>query len=314
MDGDRHSATYDAFLNDVLAGLSQAEKSLPARWFYDAEGSRLFDLITQLPEYYPTRTELGILEQRAGDMAQRIGPDALIVEYGAGSLVKIRYLLDALERPAGFVPVDISETHLKHAADKLREAYPGLAVHPVAADFMRDSLRLSAAWDGRRKVGFFPGSTIGNLSDPQIHAFLTAARKDLGADGLFLIGVDQPKSPELLLKAYDDAQGVTAAFNLNLLARINRELGGDFDIDQFRHKAVWNAKESRIEMHLKSLVRQTAHIQGRSFEFAAEETIHTENSRKIPSDVFANLAEKAGWRIIADWRDDKNWFAMILLA
>lgn len=305
--------TDPAFLQDVLEGLARSQKSIPARWFYDVRGSRLFDEITALPEYYPTRTETGILAASASEMAQSVGPDAMLVEYGAGSLVKVRYLLDELERPAGYAPVDISESHLRAAARKLETDYPDLHVYPVAADFMEEGLGGKLPERGRR-AGFFPGSTIGNLSDAQIVSFLSTARRDLGPDALFLIGVDLPKSPDVLVPAYDDAAGVTAAFNLNVLVRANRELGADFDVSAFAHLAVWNSEESRIEMHLKSLIEQSVRIAGRDFTFAQGETIHTENSRKLSCEKLGGLVQEAGWTIQRDWRDAKDWFSMVLLA
>lgn len=310
---DSDDGSFDAaFLQDVLYGLSQRQKSLPARWFYDKRGSQLFDEITALPEYYPTRTETAILKAKAGEMAGRIGPGALLVEYGAGSLVKIRYLLDRLEQAAGYTPVDISETHLHAAARKLQADYPTLNIHPIAADFMGEGLgdRLP---DGGHRVGFFPGSTIGNLSDEQIVLFLKTARRDLGPDALFLIGTDLPKSEDVLVPAYDDAAGVTAAFNLNLLDRANRELGADFKVEAFEHLAIWNAEESRIEMHLRSVVDQTVTIAGRPFAFSAGETVHTENSRKLPPEKLDALAREAGWQIERDWRDERDWFSLTLL-
>ncbi len=310
---DSDDGSFDAaFLQDVLNGLAQRQKSIPARWFYDKRGSQLFDQITALPEYYPTRTETGILAEKAGEMAARIGADALLVEYGAGSLVKVRYLLDQFERPAGYAPVDISETHLHAAARKLQADYPKLSIHPIAADFMGEDLgdRLP---DGGRRVGFFPGSTIGNLSDEQIVLFLKTARRDLGPDALFLIGTDLPKAEDVLVPAYDDAAGVTAAFNLNLLDRANRELGANFNLETFKHLAVWNAEESRIEMHLRSAIDQTIAIAGREFVFSVGETIHTENSRKLPPEGLDALAREAGWQIERDWRDEKDWFSLTLL-
>ncbi|WP_300376593.1 L-histidine N(alpha)-methyltransferase [Henriciella sp.] len=303
----------DPFRADVLDGLSYPQKSLPSRWLYDAEGSRLFDRITELPEYYPTRTELKILRSRASEMASAIGPQSVVIEYGAGSLLKVRILLDALDRPEAFVPVDISASHLHTAADELKADYPKLQIHPVAADFMASNLGEALPQAAGRRAGFFPGSTVGNLLDADILRFLSNARSDLGDGSCFIVGLDQPKSPDVLLPAYDDAQGVTAAFNLNLLKRINRELGGNFDLDAFAHEARWNAAESRIEMHLRSLKPQSATVAGERFRFAEGETIHTENSRKIGLDAFGELAEKAGWRLDRTWMDDDNLFAVMML-
>lgn len=303
----------DPFREDVLKGLSQAQKTLPSRWLYDAEGSRLFDEITELPEYYPTRTELSILRTYAAEMAGMIGPEAVLVEYGAGSLLKVRLLLEALERPAAFVPVDISASHLQAAADELKTDYPDLLIKPIASDFMASNLGEALPQSAGRAAGFFPGSTIGNLSDADIHRFLANARADLGERACFVVGLDQPKSPDILVPAYDDAQGVTAAFNKNLLTRINRELGGNFDLEAFAHEARWNAPESRIEMHLKSLKAQTVTVAGERFDFEAGETIHTENSRKIPLEAFTDMAARAGWKLTRRWSDDEGLFVVMLL-
>lgn len=309
MDG----SGIDPFLQDVLTGLARDQKTVPSRWLYDARGSRLFDDITELDEYYPTRTELTILNEQAAAIAEAIGPDAVIVEYGAGSLLKVRILLDALERPKAFVPVDISSEHLKGAADELKSVYGDLDVYPVAADFMDTNLGSNLPSGGGRRAGFFPGSTMGNLLDKDIDSFLRTTREDLGDGACFIIGLDQPKSPDILVPAYDDAKGVTADFNLNLLRRINRELGGNFDPDSFEHEARWNSADSRIEMHLRSLKAQSVEVAGRIFEFEKGETIHTENSRKIALDRFAKMAESAGWELTRKWTDAKGLFAVVLL-
>lgn len=309
MDG----SGIDPFLQDVLTGLARDQKTVPSRWLYDARGSRLFDDITELDEYYPTRTELTILNEQAAAIAEAIGPDAVIVEYGAGSLLKVRILLDALERPKAFVPVDISSEHLKGAADELKSVYGDLDVYPVAADFMDTNLGSNLPSGGGRRAGFFPGSTMGNLLDKDIDSFLRTTREDLGDGACFIIGLDQPKSPDILVPAYDDAKGVTADFNLNLLRRINRELGGNFDLDSFEHEARWNSADSRIEMHLRSLKAQSVEVAGRIFEFEKGETIHTENSRKIALDRFAKMAESAGWELTRKWTDAKGLFAVVLL-
>lgn len=309
MDG----LTRDPFREDVLKGLALPQKAIPSRWLYDERGSQLFDEITELPEYYPTRTELSILRNRADEMSGAVGPHAVMVEYGAGSLVKVRILLDALEQPSAFVPVDISASHLEAAADELKADYPDLLVKPVAADFMASNLGESLPQSEGRCAGFFPGSTVGNLLDDDIHRFLANARNDLGDGACFIIGLDQPKAPDILVPAYDDAQGVTAAFNKNLLTRMNRELQADFDLEAFDHEARWNEAASRIEMHLKSLRPQRVRVAGERFDFAEGETIHTENSRKIALGHFAALAEKAGWSLSQTWLDDKALFAVMLL-
>ena len=299
------------FLRDVVEGLAKPQKTLPCQYFYDHKGSELFEQITELPEYYPTRTEIGILTERAGTMSQVIGPDALLVEYGAGASTKTRILLDALQSPAGYVPIDVSEAFLLETAARLRTEYPDLSVHPIVGDFMLD-LGLPTELGGR-PVGFFPGSTIGNLSDPEIDQFLRAARQLLGSESRFLIGLDLRKAPEILIPAYDDAAGVTAAFNLNLLKRINRELGANFDLSGFQHQAIWNDDKSRIEMHLRSLRQQVVSVGSRPVSFSAGETIHTENSRKFVLEHFLKLAESTGWTLSETWMDRSDYFAIVML-
>lgn len=300
------------FMRDVLDGLSRVQKTLPCQYFYDEAGSQLFEQITELPEYYPTRTETAILTANAAEIAQALGPNALLVEYGAGASTKTRILLEALTSPAGYVPIDVSETFLLNTADRLRGDYPWLAVHPVVGDFMI-RLGLPRESDGR-PVGFFPGSTIGNLSDTEIVQFMSAARDLLGAAAKFVIGVDLRKSAEILVPAYDDAAGVTARFNLNLLTRINRELGADFDLTTFSHVALWNARASRIEMHLESKQEQTVTIGDQTISFAPGETIHTENSRKFSIDSLLPLFEQTGWNLNTQWLDEKRYFAVLLLS
>jgi L-histidine Nalpha-methyltransferase len=298
---------------DALAGLLAPRKTLPAKLFYDAEGCRLFNLITELPEYYLTRTELALLE-RIGPLARPLIPErAAVVEYGAaGSETKAAILLSALRRPAAYVPIDVAEAELKEGAARLGRRFPGLAVHPVAADFLAP-FRLPAAVDGLPRLGFFPGSTIGNLEPPTAIRFLSQVRQTLGAGALFLLGADLRKSPEILLPAYDDAQGVTAAFNRNVLVRLNREAGADFDLDGFSHRTIWNDRESRIEMHLVSRRAQTVHLGGRAIRFAEGETIHTENSYKHTTQRFLAIAEAAGWRGMQLWTDPDDLFSIHLL-
>ncbi|MEL7112955.1 MAG: L-histidine N(alpha)-methyltransferase [Pseudomonadota bacterium] len=299
------------FLNDVLAGLSASQKTLPCQYLYDEAGSRLFEQITELPEYYPTRTEIDILNTYADEIAKALGPDVLLVEYGAGASTKTRILLEALADPAGYVPIDVSEEFLLQTADDLRAEYPELPVVPVIGNFMATS-NLPAGASGK-PVGFFPGSTLGNLSDDEIGLFMRNARALLGSNGTFVLGIDLRKPASILIPAYDDAAGVTAAFNLNLLTRINRELGADFDRRAFKHRAVWNEKESRIEMHLVSQKAQTVHINGHAVAFETGETIHTENSRKFDLAKLVKQFEQAGWRLKTVWQDDRNYFAVILL-
>jgi len=301
-----------AFLRDVLSGLSRTQKTLPCQYFYDATGSELFEQITELPEYYPTRTETAILTAHAGEIADALGSNTLLVEYGAGASTKTRILLDALQAPAGYVPIDVSEAFLLQTAQVLRSDYPDLRVHPIVGDFM---IRLGLPSDaGGNPVGFFPGSTIGNLSDEEIVQFMTAARDLLGETSQFVLGVDLRKDASILVPAYDDAAGVTAKFNLNLLARINKELGADFDLSAFAHRAIWNDPASRIEMHLESLKDQIVQVGTQSITFAEGETIHTENSRKFAIDSLLPLFEQTGWKLNKQWLDDKRYFAVLLLS
>lgn len=306
------SDTQAVFLRDVLNGLSKPQKSLPCQYFYDAIGSDLFEQITELPEYYPTRTETAILSAHAGDMAEALGRDVLLVEYGAGASTKTRILLDALRGPAGYVPIDVSEEFLLQTAQALRADYPALPVYPIVGDFMT---RFGLPQDSQgQPVGFFPGSTIGNLSDDEIVQFMTAARALLGDESQFLIGIDLRKDASILIPAYDDAAGVTAKFNLNLLTRINRELGADFDLGGFAHRAIWNDDASRIEMHLESLRTQSVNIGDCTVSFDAGETIHTENSRKFTIDSLLPLFEQTGWILKKNWLDEDRYFAVLLLS
>ncbi|MEP3124376.1 MAG: L-histidine N(alpha)-methyltransferase [Nisaea sp.] len=299
-------------LYDVLEGLSGRQKTLPSRLLYDARGSDLFEDITVLPEYYPTRTERAILTEAAPDLSRRIGAGAVLVEYGAGAWVKTRILLDALEAPAGYVPIDVSDDMLAKTKPLLQQDYPDLPIHPVVGNFLVPP-PLPDIDPRARRVGFFPGSTIGNLDDADIETFLAGAAEELGPDGLLVLGVDLKKSPDILIPAYDDAQGVTADFNRNLLVRINRELGADFNLDAFRHEARWNEAESRMEMHLVSLADQSVTIGGRRFDFAAGETIHTENSRKFDQAQIERLLAASPWQISHDYRDSKDLFSVLLL-
>jgi dimethylhistidine N-methyltransferase len=305
-------ARQDGFEGDVVAGLSLPQKTLSPKYFYDAEGSRLFEAICELPEYYPTRTEIGLLRAAAGEISGLIPDRAALVEFGSGASVKTRILLDAAPQLSAYVPVDISPDALAAAAHAVRADYPGLAVVPLAEDFTT-AIELPAAVAGRPVVGFFPGSTIGNFAPDEARAFLVQARRLLGAGARFLVGVDLVKPEAELAAAYDDALGVTAAFNKNLLARMNRELGADFDLDRFAHRARWNARESRVEMHLESLGEQTVQVAGRRFHFAAGETLHTENSYKFTVDGVAALAAAAGWRLERRWASAHPAFAVLLL-
>jgi dimethylhistidine N-methyltransferase len=297
----------------VLAGLAQRQKQIPSKFFYDAEGSRLFDQICLLPEYYPTRTETAILRANADGIADSLPAEAVLVEYGSGASIKIRILLDGLTRPSGYVPIDISRDHLRDAARALAIDYPHLAIRPVCGDF---ALPLSLPRDmpSGPRVGFFPGSTIGNLHPADAVQLLARFAGHLGPGGWLLIGVDLKKDIRLLHAAYNDAAGITAAFNRNLLVRINRELNGNFDIDSFDHSAFWNVEAGRIEMHLVSAITQTARVAGRSFGFAAGESIHTENSYKYTDDEFRRLAVKAGFQPVTVWSDGDRLFSVHLLS
>lgn len=282
----------------MIDGLSRRSKALPPKWFYDAEGSRLFEEITRLPEYYPTRQEAALLRRVAPEWADRFGPEAVLVELGSGASEKTRIVLDAAQGLAAYVPIDISPTALNEAAERIRADYPGLRVLPVVGDFEHLAAPPADAGPGRR-IGFFPGSTIGNLTSEAATALLRSARAVLGDDALFILGVDLVKSPEVLVAAYDDAQGVTAAFNRNLLVRANRDLGMDFEAAAFDHVALWNADHSRMEMHLRAARPMTVHLGKLAFRFSEGETIHTESSRKYDEASVRALAEAGGWRVAA---------------
>ncbi|CAN7221505.1 MULTISPECIES: L-histidine N(alpha)-methyltransferase [unclassified Variovorax] len=305
----QRAAPLSNFGRELFAGLSCGARSIPPKFFYDVAGSALFDRICELPEYYPTRTELRILTECASEIAAQIGPKAEIIEFGAGSLTKVRLLLDALDAPKRYVPIDISGEHLEAAAQRLRDDYPRLAVQPLVADYTMP-LVLPARGEGMgQRVGFFPGSTLGNFSPDEALAFLQLAQRLLRGGGL-LLGVDLVKDPALLHAAYNDARGVTAAFNLNLLRRANAELDTDFDLDGFTHAAFYNAPLRRIEMHLVSRRAQTVTLDGQRFAFDEGETIHTENSHKFTAEGLRALAVKAGFRPAAVWTDPERLFSV----
>ena len=303
----------DDFQSQVLEGLRARPRYLPCKFFYDQHGSELFDRICQLDEYYLTRTELGILDRHAADMAECMGDRCLLVEYGSGSSLKTRLLLDRLADPAGYVPIDISRTHLLQAAHKLSQRYPRLEVLPVCADYTAEfALPRCRRWI-RRRVVYFPGSTIGNFEPHEARRFLRHTRQIGGPRGGLLIGVDFKKDPRLLHAAYNDAAGVTARFNLNLLSRINRELDGDFDLERFSHYAFYNPQRGRIEMHLVSLRQQEVRVAGESFAFQPGESIFTESSHKHTLEEFAALAAECGYRLDRTWTDDQAWFGVMYL-
>jgi L-histidine Nalpha-methyltransferase len=291
-----------SFARDVIAGLTARPKRLSPKYFYDQAGAQLFEDITALPEYYLTRCELEILRERAPEMARFFPAGSALIEFGSGSSKKVRILLAAAPTIAAYIPVDISSEMLVQEAEELRRDYPRLAVLPVEADFTQPfSLPAEAA--GMAHTGFFPGSTIGNFEPHEACAFLRHAGRMLGRAATLIIGVDLVKDVSVLNAAYDDAAGVTAKFNLNLLARINRELGANFDLASFSHEAFYNAERHRIEMHLASKKRQKVRVAGRAIEFRAGETIHTENSYKYTLDSFRALARGSGWNPVAVWTD-----------
>jgi dimethylhistidine N-methyltransferase len=304
----RFEEQTSALARDVVDGLSQHPKRLPPKYFYDAAGSELFEQITLLPEYYPTRTELGILRERGSAIAAFVPNGAALVEFGAGATTKVRLLLNECAF-AAYVPVDISGDFLKAQADALRRDFPRLAVLPVTADFTAP-FALPETIAGKPKVGFFPGSTIGNFEPHEACAFLRTARDILGQNAGMIVGVDLEKDDRVLYEAYNDKAGVTARFNLNLLNRINRELGGNFDASAFTHRAIYNRERHRIEMHLISRKAQTVRVLGRSFSFRAGETIHTENSYKYSLERFAALARGSGWTPRACWTDSADMFSV----
>jgi dimethylhistidine N-methyltransferase len=301
--------TGSPFAQDVVAGLTARPKRLPPKYFYDETGARLFEEITALPEYYPTRCEIAILRERAPEIAQFFAPGAALVEFGSGSSRKVRILLAAAPTIAAYVPVDISSQMLLQEAHDLRQDYPDLAVLPVEADFTQP-FTLPAAVEERPRTGFFPGSTIGNFEPHEACAFMRHAGRMLGPGANLIIGVDLVKEASFLHAAYNDAAGVTAAFNLNLLTRINRELDGDFDLAGFSHKAFYNSVRQRIEMHLVSKRRQKVKVAGRTIDFRTGETIHTENSYKYTLEGFAALARGSGWTPVATWTDHGNNFSV----
>jgi len=296
-----------------LDGLSQLQKTLAPKYFYDDVGSALFEAICRTPEYYPTRVETALLAKVAPALAHDIPPGAALVEFGSGASEKTRIVLDSAPGLALYVPIDISRDALAAASARIGSAYPKLRVSPIAADFTRP-IDPSAMGDAPSVLGFFPGSTIGNFTPVEARRFLADAHTLLGRNASFLIGVDLVKDLAVLRAAYDDAAGVTAAFNLNLLARINREFGADFRLDRFAHHVVWNADLSRIEMHLESLQTQTVRLAERAFSFRRGETLHTENSHKFTVSSFTGLALAAGWRVKTVWISDEQPFALFLLA
>jgi len=310
MDAPRRQAPDPAFRADVLAGLAAAIPAVPARWLYDRRGSELFEAITALPEYYLTRADAELLERHCPEVARIAGTGDVVVEFGSGSSAKTPILLRAVEASA-YVPIDISGEFLRQSAAALRSMFPTLPIHPIEGDFMR-TIALPAELDDTAKIGFFPGSTIGNLVPGTAVDLLRAMRGTLGVGAWLLIGMDRVKDVDALLAAYDDAEGVTAAFNLNLLHRINRELDGNIPVEAFRHRALWNDALSRIEMHLEA-TRDTAFtIAGRGFALAAGATIHTENSHKYGARDARLLLTAGGWSVAREWTMPDESFALLL--
>ena len=309
--GSGLSAEATEFADAVLCGLSRRPRSIPSRFLYDDTGSALFEDITRLEEYYPTRTEMALLRTHGPEIAFCAGPVETLVEFGSGSSRKTGLLIEALRNLRTYIPIDVSESFLTDAAARLQRDHAKLTVRPMVGDFTkaRDLNGIGA----ERPLGFFSGSTIGNLTHDEAVAFLDNAARLLGSGSAFLIGVDLEKSLDILIPAYDDARGVTAAFSLNLLSRINRELGGDFDTGRFAHRALYNGRAGRIEIYLESLADQTVEVLGERFDFANGERIHTENSHKYSIGGFQSLARRAGWLPMRVWTDKDNLFSLHLL-
>lgn len=305
-------AADPAFRQDMLDGFARMPKATPARWFYDHRGSELFEAITALPEYYPTRVETALLAAHCGEVGALAGAGRAVIEFGAGSAIKTPHLLSAIA-PAAYVPIDISGDFLRESSTTLGAHFPDLPVLPVEADFGHP-VALPPAVADLPKLGFFPGSTIGNMTPPEAVDLLRAMRASLGEGAMLLIGMDRVKDEAALVRAYDDAQGVTAAFNINLLARINRELHGTIPLDAFAHRAIWNDAAARIEMHLEALRAVDFTIDGVAFTMQAGETIHTENSHKYAPRDARLLLRAGGWTPVREWTDAQDQFALILAA
>lgn len=304
----------DTFLDDVVSGLSTRPRSLPCKYFYDERGAQLFDEICQLDEYYVTRTELAIMRRYAHEMAEQIGEGVMLVEYGSGASTKTRLLLEALVDPVAYVPVDISREQLEATSDRLADQFPGVEILPVCADFTDKFSLPTATREPTHDAVYFPGSTIGNFRPHEAEAMLRRIVDLCGCGGGLLIGVDLQKETHVLESAYNDSEGVTAAFNLNLLDRINRELEGEIDVEQFEHHARYNETECRVELSLVSQRDQTVRVGDEEFAFAEGESIHTEYSHKYTIESFAELAAKAGLTLRKAWTDERERFAVLHLA
>jgi len=303
-----HQPSVLSLREEVLHGLARCPKSIPPKFFYDEQGSRLFDRICEQPEYYPTRTEIALLKDNAEEIAELIGADCTLIELGSGSNQKVRMLLNII-KPAAYVPIDISRDYLLQQAQAVAADYPWLRVFAACADFCQ-TLQLPQAAGGARKIAFFPGSSIGNFEPAEALRLLRNIARLVQGDGGLLVGADLKKAPGILNAAYNDAQGITAAFNLNLLRRINRELDGDFAVDRFSHQAYYNEQRGRVEMHLASRMEQTVQVAGERFHFAPRETIHTENSYKYDVEEFKALVESAGFELARLWHDPQGRFGV----
>jgi dimethylhistidine N-methyltransferase len=305
--------TVDSALRtEVLAGLALPQKTLPPKLFYDAAGAALFERICELDEYYLTRAELSILRARAGEIAALVGPGAALVEYGSGAGMKVRLLLDAMHAPAAYVPLDISREQLARVVTQLSGDYPHVPILPVCADYTQP-LTVPDLPQRARRVAFFPGSSIGNFHPTEAAVFLRRVRRVIGKDGALLLGVDRHKQESVLHAAYDDREGVTAAFNLNALARLNHDFGADFDLAAFQHRAIWDAGVGRTEMHLESRTAQTAHLAGERFFMAQGETIWTESSYKYDRRRLDQLVTEGGFRVERRWTDEREQFWLAFL-
>jgi len=297
-------------LQEIRQGLKRPQKMLSPKFFYDERGSALFDAICELPEYYPTRTELQIMRDHGQAIAARVGPRASIIELGSGSSMKTRILLENLAQPVAYVPVDISRDHLAAQSQALAEDFPEIEVLPVAADFTRPFRLPEPRREPLRNLVYFPGSTIGNFSHEAAQQLLQVIYQEAGPEGALLIGIDLKKDPAILRRAYNDCAGVTAEFNLNMLRRLNREFDADFRLEAFRHRATWNDAEGRIEMHLVSGCRQRVQVGGETYQFERGEFIVTEHSHKYTPGQFSAMAERAGFRTIDAWTDPNGWFSV----
>ena len=304
------TASADQFLLDVLDGLRSTPKRLHCKYFYDATGSRLFERICELPEYYLTRAELEIMNQSAEEMSNWMGPEIRLIEFGSGSSLKTRILLDALEEPSVYIPVDISRRHLLAASSQLAADYPGIQVLPLVADYSTPLVLPGSSTSFRRTIAYFPGSTIGNMNDAEANAFLETVRDLVGEGGALLIGMDLVKDPAILKAAYDDAAGLTAAFNLNLLERMRRELGADLEPAGFDHEVRYNSDRQRIELYLRSRQAQRIFVRGETVDFAEGELIHTEHCHKYTIRKARHLAAQSGFLLRATWLDPDGYFSV----